>query len=132
MSMVAAILALAALGGAQPASDCADPQTQHAMNRCAAADFERADAALNGLWPEVLAYVRRQDGSPPIAGDGRAGGEARLREAQRAWLRFRDAHCALDAYAMRGGSAEPLLYNGCRARITEERTRQLRGLILER
>jgi uncharacterized protein YecT (DUF1311 family) len=125
------ILAVLASATSQPA-DCADPQTQHDMNRCAALDFERADAALNALWPDAIAYVRARDESPPLEGDRGPSGEIRLREAQRAWILFRDAHCAVEAYEMRGGSAEPLLYNGCRARITEARTRQLRALILDR
>ena len=46
--------------------------------------------------------------------------------AQRAWLIFRDAHCTVEGYEARGGSMEPMVYNGCRARITRERTAQLR------
>jgi uncharacterized protein YecT (DUF1311 family) len=32
---------------------------------------------------------------------------------------------------MRGGTAEPLLYNGCRASMTRERIEDLRSLMLE-
>ncbi|MGQ0590400.1 MAG: lysozyme inhibitor LprI family protein [Sphingosinicella sp.] len=123
------IVLLSLLVSAQePPLDCRDPQTQQDMNGCAARDFEQADRALNETWPRVLAYVRGQDEDMD---DGRPSGESRLREAQRAWIAFRDAHCTVDSYAMRGGSAEPLLYNGCRARITEARTAQLRALILD-
>jgi len=125
--MIATLLALIA-AAQEPPLDCRDPQTQHDMNQCAARDFEAADRALNEVWPQVVAYVRAQDEG---ADDDRPSGEDRLRAAQRAWLAFRDAHCAVDSYAMRGGSAEPLLYNGCRARITEARTAQLRALILD-
>lgn len=131
--IVALSLAVALLAGAahQPL-DCADPQAQQEMNRCAALDFERADAALNAAWSAAIAFARSDDAAGGIQGDDRPSGEARLREAQRAWLVFRDAHCALEAYEMRGGSAEPLLYNGCRARITAERTAQLRALFIDR
>jgi uncharacterized protein YecT (DUF1311 family) len=123
------IVLLSLLASAQePPLDCRDPQTQQDMNQCAARDFEQADRALNDVWPQVVAYVRAQDEGED---DGRPSGESRLREAQRAWLTFRDAHCTVDSYAMRGGSAEPLLYDGCRARITEDRTAQLRALILD-
>lgn len=123
------IILLSLLASAQePSLDCRDPQTQQDMNQCAARDFELADRALNEVWPQVLAYVRGQDEG---VDDGRASSESRLLAAQRAWIVFRDAHCTVDSYAMRGGSAEPLLYEGCRARITEARTAQLRALILD-
>ena len=125
--MIAALLGLLA-AAQEPPLDCSDPQTQNDMNQCAARDFDAADRALNELWPQVVAYVRAQDEG---ADDGRASGESRLLAAQRAWIVFRDAHCTVDSYAMRGGSAERLLYNGCRARITEARTAQLRALILD-
>lgn len=106
---------------------CEDPQNQHGINACALRDFEGADAELNRLWPQVVAAVREQDAGISRDWDERPSGEERLREAQRAWIIFRDAHCAVESFAMRGGSAEPLLYNGCRARLTRERIAQLRA-----
>ena len=53
---------------------------------------------------------------------------AQLLEAQRAWLRFRDGHCASVGYQARGGSLEPLLIATCKAELTRERTRQLKAL----
>ena len=61
--------------------------------------------------------------------------DARYREyncdapmAQRAWIVFRDAHCTYEAYGGgRGGSMEPMLFEGCRAAITLDRIRQLTG-----
>ena len=44
-----------------------------------------------------------------IEGDDRPGDEATLREAQRAWVAFRDAHCRLEGYEARGGTMEPLV-----------------------
>ena len=111
---------------------CDDPQNQHDMNACAAIDFEAADAELNAAWAAAIAGAREMDAEINREYDQAPTSEAVLREAQRAWIAFRDAHCALEGYAMRGGSAEPLLYNGCRARITEQRTGQLRALILDR
>jgi uncharacterized protein YecT (DUF1311 family) len=50
-----------------------------------------------------------------------------LRDAQRAWVTFRDAHCTLQGYNdARGGSMEPMSFNICRASVTRERTAQLR------
>ena len=58
--------------------------------------------------------------------DQRPTTEAVLRQAQRAWLTFRDAQCTYEGYGeARGGSMEPMVYSGCRARLTRERIAQL-------
>ncbi|HMG48007.1 MAG TPA: lysozyme inhibitor LprI family protein [Allosphingosinicella sp.] len=104
---------------------CDNPQAQMEMNACAAIDFERADAQLNAEYRRAIASARDADREFDGAGDRRPGDEATLREAQRAWVAFRDAQCRLEGYEARGGSMEPMLYEGCRARLTRERIRQL-------
>jgi uncharacterized protein YecT (DUF1311 family) len=121
---------LALLFAAQSPEACEHAQTQLAMNQCAFAEFEQADLGLNAAWRHVLAYVRASDRDGPFNSDGRPSGEAKLRDAQRAWITFRDAHCAVHSYEARGGSMEPQLYESCRAEVTNQRTRQLRSLIL--
>lgn len=115
-----------------PRPDCDDPQTQSAMNACAAQDFEAADAALNAQWRVTLARFRARDASEadPLDRIGEARGYAdTLIAAQRLWIEFRDAHCATESFDFRGGSAQPLLYQDCRANLTRARTEQLRGLL---
>ena len=119
-----------ALAAAQPSSEpnCDDPQSQHEMNACAATDFEKADAELNVAWAEALADARVADAELDRDNDQRPTTEAKLREAQRAWIVFRDAHCTVVGYdEARGGSMEPMVYDGCRAAVTRERTAQLRS-----
>jgi uncharacterized protein YecT (DUF1311 family) len=88
---LAGFLATSTLADDKP--DCIDPQTQMEMTFCAGVDYQEADAALNALWPDVLAAARLND---EYVGDmARERGvpttvEA-LRDAQRAWIRFRDA-----------------------------------------
>lgn len=114
---------------AQVCADSGNLPQQH-MNACAAWDFEQADAELNDVWGEVLAYVRGHFGAAP-EWDDRGTGEAHLRAAQRAWITLRDEHCTVWSFHMRGGSAEPLLYHGCRAGMTRKRTQELRDLMIE-
>jgi uncharacterized protein YecT (DUF1311 family) len=105
---------------------CSDAQTQMDMNVCAEIDFERADAALNAAWREAIAAARASDREIDTS-DHRPTEEAKMREAQRAWLIFRDAQCTVEGYdEARGGSMEPMIYSGCQARLTRERTAQLR------
>jgi uncharacterized protein YecT (DUF1311 family) len=126
--MILAVM-LALLGAQEPQWNCADPQAQSEMNACAAIDFARADAELNAEYRAAIAHARASDRetSGRAEGDDRPGDEATLREAQRAWVVFRDAHCRLEGYEARGGSMEPLVYNSCRAEITRARTAQLRA-----
>ena len=105
---------------------CDNQQTQIEMNACAAIDFDRADTELNAEYRRTIAWARDADREERAAGDDRPGDEATLREAQRAWIAFRDAQCRLEGYEARGGSMEPMLYEGCRARLTRERILQLR------
>jgi uncharacterized protein YecT (DUF1311 family) len=124
-------LAFALLLAAQdPQPNCTDPQTQTEMNHCAAVDFERADAELNTEYRRSIAAAQaadREGASYRIEGDTRPGEEATLREAQRAWVAFRDANCRLEGYEARGGTMEPMLYSGCLATLTRARTAELRG-----
>ena len=127
--MIAA-LALALLAAGQPADtlNCDDTRSQAEMNACAARDFETADRELNLVWRESIANARDLDREMDANADGRASYEATLRDAQRAWLAFRDAQCAWEGYEARGGSMESMLYEMCRANLTRERSAQLRGL----
>ena len=130
MSGAALLLALALQGGLDARArefHCGDPRNQMEMNVCAGIDFERADLELNAVWREAMAAARARDSEIDRRYDDRPAAADTLREAQRAWILFRDAHCRADAYAgARGGSMEPMLYQGCRAALTRERIRQLR------
>ena len=88
-------------------------QSQQGMNMCAGEAYERADKALNVQWAKVM------------AGEGDKEEDKLLLEAQRAWLKYRDAHCLASAYSSLGGSIWPLLVSGCKAELTRQRTREL-------
>jgi len=129
MIALAALALLAAQQVPEREWNCEAPQAQVEMNACAALDFERADAELNTVYRDAIAHARANDRSPDngrVEWDDRPGEEASLREAQRGWLTFRDAHCRLEGYSERGGSLEPLVYELCSAGLTRVRTAQLR------
>lgn len=109
---------LLALGLAAPAiaqdADCSDLTIlpQQDINACLAEDYAFWDRLLNAAYQRVIAL------RDPEA-------EERLRVAQRAWITYRDATCEMEADRMRGGSGEAMLRNGCLARLTERRARDL-------
>ena len=125
------LLAIAMLAAAQDETeiDCANAMAQIEMNICAGREFERADAELNTLWREIIADARASDRSGEngrMEGDNRSE-EGTLREAQRAWVMFRDAHCTWEGFSERGGSMEPMVYEECRERLTRARIAELSG-----
>ena len=109
-------------------AECANASSQMEMTACATQRFERADAELNALYRRLTASARQTDRSPDngrVEGDDRPGEEATLREAQRAWVTYREAHCRGEGYAERGGSMEPMIFHQCLERLTRERIAQL-------
>ena len=120
--LTAATLLLAATGPAR-AQDCSEPMDQQTMNLCAYKDWQAADAELNAVWKQAMEMARRSDEFTP---EGEATTSRSLREAQRSWITFRDRACFAESLLMRGGSAQPLLEYGCKARLTRARTEDLR------
>jgi uncharacterized protein YecT (DUF1311 family) len=56
-----------------------------------------------------------------------------LAAAQQAWVGFRDSYCHFIADPYQTGSMYPMQFGFCLAGVTEERTKQLRGdLVNER
>jgi uncharacterized protein YecT (DUF1311 family) len=102
--------------------DCSNAMAQQDLNICAERDWQKADKALNVTYKTVIAEAKAMDGDLP---DYLRGAETALREAQRAWVAFRDANCAVAGFPMRGGSAEALLVYGCLRQMTLDRTDEL-------
>ncbi|MFO1202936.1 MAG: lysozyme inhibitor LprI family protein [Tabrizicola sp.] len=119
-------LACLSLPAAAQEIDCANAMAQMEMNQCAYQDWEKADARLNAVYKQAVALLKDWDGNLPK--DEQGGMEA-LKEAQRAWITFRDKACEAEGYAMKGGSAEPLLIYGCMRQLTEERVNHLQGML---
>ncbi|HVG31305.1 MAG TPA: lysozyme inhibitor LprI family protein [Pyrinomonadaceae bacterium] len=102
---------------AQEADPCPEAHTQLDMNQCADAQYRKADAELNRAYQQL---VRASGGS-----------DAKLKAAQLAWLKFRDAECDYEASAYEGGSMMPMVYSFCLRDATAARARQLRDALKE-
>lgn len=105
------------------AQDCANPQTQLEINECAALFYKLADEDLN------LAYGLARDMARQIDSDSPAGQDSAvtlLRDAQRAWISYRDLACSAESMLAAGGSMQPALRFGCLERMTRTRTEDLR------
>jgi uncharacterized protein YecT (DUF1311 family) len=91
---------------------CAAAQIQWALTSCADSAYHRADNDLTRTYRRVLTRLGASD-------------RMKLRAAQRAWLRFRDAQCAFEAAAYDGGSMQPMIELLCLESATRARERQV-------
>jgi uncharacterized protein YecT (DUF1311 family) len=109
--------------------NCRDPQTQMEINHCAMQAYQRADAEMTRQWKIAVADAKSSDKQSRLSWDKRPGYFSALLDGQRAWLRFRDAHCISAGYRARGGSMEPMLVAICKKELTDARAKQLRDLL---
>jgi uncharacterized protein YecT (DUF1311 family) len=95
------------------ADRCDSPQTQTEMNVCSAEEFHRTDVQLNAAYKHLMKTLEPER-------------RRKLQAAQRAWLAFRDAHCAFEASDSEGGTIHPLEVSTCLTALTTERIGQLK------
>ena len=120
--MRAAILALTllAIGAAPALADAIDcdrnDQSQLGMNMCAAADAAKSDALLNQLYKKLAAKAEDKE-------------RTALRDAQRAWIAFRDKECTYETVGEEGGSIRPMEYSLCVKARTDDRIKDFRKFL---
>ncbi|MDX2483858.1 MAG: lysozyme inhibitor LprI family protein [Pseudodonghicola sp.] len=105
------------------ALDCAAPQTQNDMTQCAALMYQSADDDLNLAYGMARAMAQQIDAA---YGADAPGAEAHLRNAQRAWISYRDLACETESLLAYRGSMQPMLQYSCLERQTRARTEDLR------
>jgi uncharacterized protein YecT (DUF1311 family) len=110
-------LVIACRPGAAHAADCAQASDQATMNRCATEEYQRADAALNGLYKQVQQRLKDDDVQMK-----------RLIAAERAWVSFRDLECKFES-APSGGSASEMALATCLSSLTSQRSAALKGFL---
>ncbi len=106
-------------------------QTQKQMTERAATQYNLADATMAKEWRATYAYMKTLDAQVTARGGGFGYAAAAL-ESQRAWLKFRDAHCVAEGGEFAGGSMQGMAMAQCRTRLTGERSVQLRKLRWQR
>lgn len=94
------------------ARDCGALDTQIDLNVCEGEHLAKADAALNAAYAKLTAKIT-------------AGGKAKLVEAQRAWIKYRDAQCDFETLGTTGGSIHVMEVAICRAELTKAQTKRL-------
>lgn len=96
--------------------NCQSPQTTADMNMCASQEFQAADKKLNQVYQQLQSKLKSKQ-------------QQRLTAAQRSWLKFRDDSCNYEMGQFEGGTLAGSTYGYCRARVTQERVKDLEGYL---
>ena len=88
-------------------------QTQMEMNQQASTNYKKADAKM------VLIYKKVQKETLSDID------KKLLLDAQRTWIKYKEAHCKSASASYAGGSIQPLIYFNCLTEITKDRIKQL-------
>jgi uncharacterized protein YecT (DUF1311 family) len=121
--MILAIIAFPA--SAQSNIDCGYPLNQMEMTYCAEQSWKAADVELNAAYKTAMSRMKETDS---YLDDAMKGAADALRDAQRAWIPYRDKACKSHGFLARGGSMEPMLIYGCLSILTQKRTDELKEL----
>ncbi len=104
---------------------CNPSGTQLEMKFCARDDYKKADKKLNDVWQQLMKK-----------GKGNKSYIKKIRNAQRQWLKFRDAEVDAmfacdegDNMRVCWGSIYPMLYHGALTHLTELRIKQLQDYL---
>jgi uncharacterized protein YecT (DUF1311 family) len=96
--------------------NCKSPQTTVDMNMCSSQEFQAADKKLNQVYQQLQSKLKSKQ-------------KQRLTVAQRSWLKFRDDSCSYEAGNFEGGTLAGSTYGYCKARVTQERVKDLEGYL---
>jgi uncharacterized protein YecT (DUF1311 family) len=100
----------------RPPANCEAASKRIELELCAVARFRAADAELNRIFRAITSDANRDEGNKTL-----------LQDAERLWLRYRDATCDWQSDNVRGGTAATLYAIACLADVTEEHAKYLKG-----
>jgi uncharacterized protein YecT (DUF1311 family) len=100
--------------------ECTGNTTSRQVDKCSDVSKVAADSQLNTSYHQLMARLETQYRAEPDTG---AAYTAKVKEAQRAWIKLRDANCPLEAFEIKPGtSAYVTTVNNCIARMSRERS----------
>ena len=117
-AILSAVLILGSQTLAFAQDKCANPDDQQTTTECADLSFNKSDKQLNDIYKQI---------------EGRLSDDADTRkllgQAQRAWIKFRDAECDFKSSASAGGTARPMIVAICEDGITQSRIKDLQAYL---
>lgn len=112
MKFVIALL-LAACAGSASAVDCKNAMATPDINECASIEQKKVEDKLNKVYQRVIKSI------------GEADTRKALVDAQRAWVKFREADCKAVHERYKTGTARTVMFIGCMQQHAEARIKNL-------
>ena len=132
---LALVLMLAAVSaGSQPAEEkklaapdpCPLATTETARATCWEGLATKADAGLTALYRQLQARIRGRIAEDVSLKEYRERTIEKLKAAQLAWSRYRDAECEAEEQQYEGGTIAPSIKYGCLKELSDRRAEELR------
>jgi uncharacterized protein YecT (DUF1311 family) len=114
----------------EPIDLCAATLEQPDSGACYAAEFKQDDQDLNHIYRAALvAFEKDLDDANAKSDKDRATFDARaigsLRDAQAAWVKYRDLQCSAAGQQFQAGSIEPTIIARCMSITTRHRIEEI-------
>lgn len=106
---------------------CPNADTTMEIIECVNAAYEVADQRMTSEWKRAFARMKEMDADKANRQRGPSYAQALL-DSQRKWIAFRDSHCRLEGYRMRGGSGQGYSTTICLIDLTKDRTGVLHNI----
>lgn len=104
-------------------ADCKEASISAQVDHCAEMAMKEADSQLNRGYHQLMARLETQYQSQSELG---AAYLVKVKEAQRAWVKLRDANCAVEAFEIENDKpAHATVVNNCITRMSQERSVEL-------
>jgi len=121
MRAILLCITLACASNYAHALDCSKAANTIEINECASIEQRKVEAKLNAVYQRVMKYLDKQIAD----GDLDKASKTTLIEAQRAWLKFREADCnAVYQYHI-AGTIRGVMSISCLQTHTERRIKDL-------
>ena len=108
------LLSVTAPVNLQAQRDPCKGETTFEMKQCSAKKYKQADDELNKIYQQLMSKLDDE------------GHKGALKNAQLAWLKYRDANCDFESYLNRGGSIYSVIVTECKTSMTASRTREMK------
>ena len=101
--------------------DCENALTTRDMEKCIAIDFDKTEVTLNQTYQHLVKQLTQPDTEQENYTEYRN----KLLNAQRAWIKFRDADCETQYALNSSGSIRNIVYLSCKQQRAKQRISEL-------
>jgi uncharacterized protein YecT (DUF1311 family) len=93
-------------------NSCKDLQTQFELSQCALTELDKANTSLNVVYKKLMLKLTPKE-------------KSQLRNAERAWITYRDNMCDFVGLGVEGGSMQGMIISLCQTEIVKEHIAKL-------